>query len=57
MIGGGAIGSDEYARRLGSDHWVADEHAAVALFAQLADEASRARRRSRSPAVGDDTEH
>jgi len=56
VIGGGAIGSDEYARRLGSDHWVADEHAAVALFAQLADEASRARRRSRSPAVGDDTD-
>ena len=45
LVGGGAVHSDEHAVALGSDEYAPDVHAALALFARLADEAGRSRRR------------
>jgi excisionase family DNA binding protein len=46
VLGGGAIRSVDHARALGADHWAPTTRAALALFAELADDAIRARRRT-----------
>ena len=57
IVGGGGVRSAEHATELGSDGFAPDDHAALALFARLADDAARIRRqRTRSaPARTTDT--
>ena len=45
VLGGIAIDSEERSIALGADHWAPDTRRALDLFAELADDASRARRR------------
>ncbi len=57
LVGGGAVRSEEHAAALGSDEYAPDVHVALALFARLADQAGRARRRRpRSAADGSSDE-
>ena len=46
VVGGGAIRSAAHADALGADHWAATTREALALFAELADDATRTRRRT-----------
>lgn len=46
IVGGGGVRSAEHATQLGSDAYAPDEHAALALFVRLADDAARVRRRA-----------
>jgi len=46
VVGGRAVHSERHARLLGADHWSRSADDARALFARLADEAGRARRRA-----------
>ncbi len=57
IVGGGGVRSAEHAAELGSDAYATDEHAALALFARLADDATRARRQRtrRTPGTTTDT--
>jgi methanogenic corrinoid protein MtbC1 len=52
IVGGGGVQSAEHAAELGSDAYTTDEHAALALFARLADDASRARRQRTRRTLG-----
>ncbi len=46
VLGGGAIQSAAHADALGADHWAPTTREALALFAELADDATRTRRRT-----------
>ncbi len=46
VVGGGDVRTAEHATALGSDAFAPDDHAALAMFARLADDAGRARNRA-----------
>jgi excisionase family DNA binding protein len=46
VLGGHAVDSEARSVALGADHWAPDARQALALFAELADDASQARRRA-----------